>query len=79
MGERPQLGGSAWSPRWPTLMPLQEMQVREALVREAPSLGALMLRVLMLRVLMLRALVPRALVLGLRCSWRLVPVHNWEH
>ena len=60
-------------------MPLQGMQAREALVRETPLLGALMLRVLMLRVPMLRALVPRALVLGLRCSWRLVPVHNWRH
>jgi hypothetical protein len=43
--------------------------VQEAPLLEAPLLGALMLR----------ALVLRALMLGLRCSGRLVPVHNWEH
>jgi hypothetical protein len=48
-------------------------------VQEAPLLGAPLLGAPLLGALMLGALVLRALVLGLRCSARLVPVHNWEH
>ncbi len=59
--------------------PLLWAVLLRAVLLRAPLLWAVMLRTLMVRALVLGALMLRALVLGLRCSWRLVPVHNWEH